>query len=112
MQAKMKMGDVKRITIYHSKDICVVRQFGFWYDTNAMLHLVPCKPFGLVAVVPSNVRFGQAQPSYGYLLFRPRALELVHDAGIKSDLVAVESLKLQEWYKAFDPWVHVRPKAR
>jgi len=112
MQPKISLNDTRYVNMYHSNDVCIVRQHGMWYDTNTLLLVTPCKPFALVAICRSPARVGDVAPLYAWLVFRPRALELVFPADVRVETVAVTSEKMQDWYKSEEPWVHVRPVKR
>lgn len=112
MNPKVKFPKNKPVTLYHSNDVCIVRQCGFWHDSSTNLLIVPCKAFALVAVVLDDVDFGQEKPFFGCIISRPRALELDIPDNVKLDFVAVDSIDMQTWSMASRPWLHIRQPTR
>jgi len=96
------------IRFFYGEDVVVSVMLGFWYDHNKIVVAAPAKAYGLVAITPGNVAFASEQPMYGYLMFKPRAIEIAVDSNVAIDFVMVSTYALQDWYKKFDPWVHLR----
>ncbi len=112
MAIKIDPKDHKELTIWHTPDFHIWTQGAFWYTVNNRLQFTPGKAFGLVCVTPAGVHAGCVPAIVGYLVFRPCALELDIPQEVQVNRCAVNQETMQEWYKAYKPWVHVKSATR
>jgi len=98
----------KKITIWHSNDMYVWIQGMLWGDDNRRTQFIPAKLFGLVAITSQDVGWGCVPVSKGYLVYRPCSVEFSYGREVSVKLVGIDTEKMQEWYKTFRPWVHIR----
>ena len=112
MESDLELKGIDSITIYHSSDICIMKQLGLWYDENTLYTLIPTKSFGLVAIQDARKGFGDGRPLVGRLVFKPAAIEWPIPKRVLVMFVSVTSVSLQGWYKKNGPWVHIKPKRR
>jgi len=112
MSTKVKTDRVESVTMYVTGDLCVGRQYSFWYETAANFVLVPASWYGMVAVAPSDVPVGTSKPLYGCLVYRPRALELTFLPGVRVKVVQTDRLVMQDWCRETLPWAAVKFTSR
>lgn len=108
MSNELGLGKVRDVTMYVTNGVCVGRQYGFWYDTKPSFIAVPSRMFGLVAVVPAGVAAGSAAPLFGWIVYRPRALDLVFPADTRVRVKSADRLVMQDWCRETLPWRAVK----
>ena len=63
------------IDVWHTVNIAVYRQLGFWYDVTRVYQFIPATSCGYVIVSPQGQEIG-CEPLKGYTVFRPCGLQL------------------------------------
>lgn len=63
------------IDVWHTINIAVYRQLGFWHDVNRVYQFIPATECGYVIIAPRCEPVG-CKPLKGYTVFRPCGLQL------------------------------------
>ena len=95
------------ITLHVCPDVAMFRQCGMWYDTDRVYQFVPCHDHGLVVATLKNNPAGSAVLC-GWVIYRPKALELVWPNAQDVNLVEINRDIMLEWYhQTRERWVYL-----
>ncbi len=109
MSRALDCSDAKRVTVYHTPNFQVWTQGMLWHTINNRLQFIPATWYGLVCVVRDSVSVGKQRPKYGYLVYRPAALEITIPTDVAVTRCALSMEVMQAWYKVGSPWASIKP---
>ena len=101
------LGEVAKcsVTLHVCRNVAVFRQYGMWHDTSKVFQFVPSYEFGLVVATLKDKRAGSAVLR-GWVMYRPKALELVWPTSQDVNMVDIELDTILAWYqKTRERWV-------
>ena len=95
------------VTLHVCTNIAVFRQSSFWDHTDKVFQFVPCHDYGLVVATLKNKPAGSAVLR-GWVIYRPKALELVWPSNQDVNMVEIDLGTILAWYqKSNERWEHL-----
>lgn len=95
-------------TIWHTPDLHVLQQGRFWETVNIHIQFTPSNEFGLLCITPYPGCPGHSKPLQGYVIGRPRALELSIPSDVEVTCMELSQERMQEWWNNTAPWTSIK----
>jgi len=86
------------VTLHVCTNVIVFHQHGLWDDTDKVYQFVPCHNQGLVVATLKNKPAG-SPVLRGWMMYRPKALELVWPKSQDVNMVEIDLPAIVAWYQ-------------
>lgn len=108
---RIKGGGDDVFAVHYTGNMCIVCQFGFWYDGTVRVQAIPAGAFGLVCVTRGVYDYCSDAGIVGaWLVFSPAAIEFELPLASKRKFYRCSKSEMQSWYRACGGWKHVKSR--